>query len=287
MKDPNSGAGCILLSTDLSPRCDRAFERAILLARAWSRTLVIVCALELDEDDGVIERHEAIARVEAELRRDLDGAGITYEIVVQPGPPAELAIEEARRRGCRLLVAGVARNEILGRFRAGHNTQTMLSHSPAPVLVVKDRVHGQYRNLVISSDFSDASQVAVERAGALFPDAKLTLLHSYHVPFSGFIDEQSHRDDFLRQARSDVATFLEKLDPALAASGRIEPLVEFGDAGVTLQEVVMERHADLVVLSMDRRPAWLDQLLGSRAEQLLMETPCDVMVIREPLAPAR
>src|SRR3546814_4448897 len=48
----------ILLASDLSARCDRAFDRAVLLARAWRARLTIATALEDWPDDARCERSE-------------------------------------------------------------------------------------------------------------------------------------------------------------------------------------------------------------------------------------
>src|SRR3546814_6921610 len=45
----------ILLASDLSARCDRAFDRAVLLARAWRARLPIATALEDWPDDARCE----------------------------------------------------------------------------------------------------------------------------------------------------------------------------------------------------------------------------------------
>lgn len=49
--DPPAPSSTVLLATDVSARCDRAFDRAAQLATQWSGRLIAVHALE---EDGLL-----------------------------------------------------------------------------------------------------------------------------------------------------------------------------------------------------------------------------------------
>ena len=104
----------ILCATDLSSRCDRALDRAAVLAREWQAQLVVVHALETASDflqsrrlhdlpswrrpEG---RAEVVARL---LRSDMVDAGADPLVVVEPGQPR---FAQRRLRSSRMLSSSV------------------------------------------------------------------------------------------------------------------------------------------------------------------------------------
>jgi nucleotide-binding universal stress UspA family protein len=80
----------ILLATDLSAGCDRAFDRAVLLAREAGARLTIATALERSPDDLVEaeaqprwRRNDGLADARRQIREDLEGKGVDARIVVR------------------------------------------------------------------------------------------------------------------------------------------------------------------------------------------------------------
>src|SRR5689334_16285421 len=113
----------ILLATDLSARCDRAFERAVLLAREWEARLTVVHALErhdeqLDHGSNLLWRRTDCARLiaESKILDELQRAGIAADVIVRRGSPADVIVRLARDMSCDLIVTGIARD--LGLVRA-------------------------------------------------------------------------------------------------------------------------------------------------------------------------
>jgi nucleotide-binding universal stress UspA family protein len=186
----------ILLATDLSCRCDRALDRATALAAEWQARLVVLHALQ--EPAPVTDlpswrrppdpRQTAWQRV----RRDSQGVeGVEIDVIVERGEPASLILEVIERLGCELVVTGVARDETLGRIMLGTTVEKLVRNANVPVLVVKSRPRGPYRNVVVATDFSEGSRCAREVALALLPAAQVSLFHAYDVVFEGFIDDKT------------------------------------------------------------------------------------------------
>ena len=94
----------ILVATDLSARCDRAFDRARSLARESGARLNILHVAEGDET-AASEEKEAAAR--KQIGEDLGGD--LAEIIVSYGPVPKTIARIAEETGSDLLVSGVAR----------------------------------------------------------------------------------------------------------------------------------------------------------------------------------
>jgi nucleotide-binding universal stress UspA family protein len=276
----------ILLATDLSCRSDRALDRATALAREWQARLVVLHAIQRPEPvtDLPSWRQPLDARQAARQRvlDDLQGAdGVDLEVIVERGDPTSRILEVIERLGCELVVTGVARDETLGRVLLGNTVEKLVRQANVPVLVVKMRPRGPYRNVVVATDFSEGSRCALETTLALLPTAQVSLFHAYHGPPQSLAaDAMAAREAAARWAMADSQAFLADT-PAVAADGRhIETICEYGDVGALLQDLVRARGIDLVVLGTEGRSGLAGVLLGSVAERLLSRLLVDVLVVR-------
>ena len=116
-------------------------------------------------------------------------AGAT--IVIEAGDPGAAILRAAAAEGCDLIVTGIARDELLGRFRLGSTVNRLLRGSRVPLLVVKDRARRPYAQIVVATDLSEPSGHALQAAARLFPEQRLTVFHAYDAPRS-----TSTRDSF-------------------------------------------------------------------------------------------
>lgn len=279
----------ILLATDLSARCDRALDRAGMLADHWDAELV---ALHVIEDRAALQRRretrapswrrppDPLAVAERQLRRDLDGLGRRLTTIVQEGDPAAMIARTASELGCELVVTGIARDETLGRIVLGTTVDRLLRRMHIPVIVVRGRARAAYRGIVVATDFSDASLGALRMAADLFPGQALNLFHAYQPPLAQFSDDS---DRFAREYRSvpeqDCAAFLDRFRAGAAAVPPLQTWIEHGDVVPLLDEFVLERGTDLLVLGARGQSALAEILLGSTATRILSALPCDALVV--------
>ncbi len=276
----------ILLATDLSPRCDRALDRAASLTAEWHARLVVLHALQepLPVTDLPSWRRPPDPRLAAwhRVRADLQGTDrIDVDVVVERGEPAPVILAAIERLAPDLLVTGVARDETLGRVLLGTTVQKVVRKTNVPMLVVRSRPRGPYQNLIVATDFSEGSRCALEEALALLPAAHLTLFHAFDVTYEGFVeDKMAAREAARRLAMSESETFLAAI-PAIAASGRrIATLYEYGEVSSLLEDLVQARGVDLVVVGTEGRGALASTLLGSVAQRLLSRLSVDVLMVR-------
>src|SRR5690606_1829436 len=148
----------ILLATDLDGRCDRALDRAVALARAWSARLVVLTVVEPPAAPpprpGQVppaQASEAALRAAARLRRDIGPAadGLDFELLVREGRVGECIDAVADDTGCSLLVTGVAHDAFFGRHLVGSTVDWLVRHAGLPLLVVRDRAHAPYARLLV------------------------------------------------------------------------------------------------------------------------------------------
>ena len=279
----------IVLATDLSARCDRAFDRAVSLARRWDAELI---ALTVVETDPAAQRREArpswrrkatpAELAQRQLRADLAGAGIRAGTRVAHGEPVTAILDAVADSGAGLIVTGLARDETLGRFSLGNTVDRLARRAAVPLLVVRKRVHGDYQRIVAASDFSDASRRALETAASWFDAAVLTLLHTYDPPYANLMERSTMREDFRAVAVEDCERFTATLAPPLRA--RLATRVEFGAPEDLLNDYAIESDSDLAVLGSHGRSALYDIMIGSVARRVLEQSAIDVLLVPEPKA---
>lgn len=281
--DTASALPAILLATDLSSRCDRAFDRACALAAARGATLHIVTAVDGDshEPSWRATERQALAKMRAEVGEALGDRALSWVPVVAPGLPHEAVIDVAGRVGAELIVTGVARNELLGRIHPGGTVEALIRKAPAPVLVVRRRSIRGYRQILVPTDYSRAAELALVRAAAMFPDAQFTLLHGYRVPFAGYLTEDHHRDEMKDLALDEQAGFIARVEAKIGQSGRVAGFVEYGGPDQLVADYIGGSAPDLMVLGAHDHSGLLGALCVDAAGRLLMAAGCDVMVVPE------
>lgn len=147
------------------------------------------------------------------------------------------------------------------------------------------------RHLLVGTDFSLASQHAVDRAidMARSLSARLTLLHVVAASFW---------EDVLGKAAA--VTGIETVSPAAAEAAaaealrrradeietvtglRCEAVVGAGRAAALLAQVATETGADLVVIGARGAHPIRDLMVGTTAQKLLQVCPCPVLVVKRP-----
>ena len=290
MKGP---PGKILLATDLSARCDRALDRAASLTTQWQSKLVVLHVME-EEPAPLFDTTTAVpswrrpADVVSTVRRQLIAdVGVVIEkatVLIQQGEPAEVILRVAEAEGAELIVTGVARDELVGRFVLGGAVDQLLRRSLAPILVVKNRVRTPYRHIVVATDFSESSRHALDAAARFFKGQQLTLFHAYDAPLAGIsTDASAYRKEYRSVALRDYHAFLSEF---VKPEGWKDPdvFIEDGDPVNLLHAYVRDTGADLVVLGTHGRSALFEVLLGSVAKRIMGDLPCDALIIREPRA---
>jgi nucleotide-binding universal stress UspA family protein len=294
----------VLLATDLSARCDRALERAVSLAVAWSVQLIVLHVLEDIRDPAdTRSRHtppswrrppDAVSiakrRVDQELRADIGRDVERAVVLVEEGDPAEVIERVAAAEGCELIVTGIAREEPLALrpHTLGKTVDQLLRRSPNPILIVRNRARSAYEHIVVATDFSDSSGYALQAALRLFPSQTLRLLHAFEPPYSTLVsDPPGYREQYRQALESELQAFLVTPYVRDEERRRIDPLIEFGRPETLVREYVVHHNADLVVLGTRGRGSVFEALIGSTAKSILSMLPSDALVVREPPPLAR
>ena len=277
--------GRLLIASDLSARADRALERAISLAveKCWDLTVVHIVDEDLPATLADRQKYEAEGVLRTQIASNPAAAKLDIDVLVTFGRDYSSILNIAEQTDARAVVLGTHRREGLAGMFRGTTAERVIRAGNLPCLVVKQRVQGPYRRALIGIDFSVYSHRAIQFAAEMLPDCKLILIHAYDVPYRGFLyggtqelSKQQERQ-FLKLVDDEFAAFLAPLDTRLQ---RLDRVIQEGSPVQVLHEKIKSMHSDLIVVGTHGRTGVAHTFLGSVAEALLKDAPCDVLAVK-------
>lgn len=275
----------ILAGIDLTERSRNAFARAVELAHSPGASLTLGHVTSDAMPSKVAAAHETYA---GEVLRDLtrkaqsEGAAKVDSVLVR-GRDYETLIEEARKAHADLIVIGTHRPSSLMQDMLGTTADRVLRFGGIPVLLVRKAPAGAYGSVLVAVDFSPASRHALELALRWFPEARLTAVTAYGTSRCSLLgDDKDVREAAAETQRLALKGFLEECQEALgpkseAAIASVVPVVKRGWAEDVILHAAEEAKPDLIVVGTHARAGLQHAVLGSVAEWVLTEAPCDVL----------
>lgn len=284
-QDSRAAPRHLTLATDLTARSDRAFDRAINLARRWGSRLLIVHAVE-DRASAVDEpswRRGASPLEIARRKLQFDYPGwedLDTSIEVRVGEPQDVVLEAATREKSDLIITGISRENLFGRDDLGALVPSLAKLAPSPVLVVKKRTTTAARRVVVASDLTDTSHAALTLALELFGPGRLTLFNAFDIPYRGLAGKPEDLERSMRPGVIEECRAILVEAAGASAATQVEIIAELGSPVPILAKLVSDRDIDLVVTGTYGHTGLMDALLGSTAMDIMAALPCDVLVAR-------
>lgn len=274
----------ILLATDLTSRCDRAFDRAAQLARQWSASLHVLHAIEalppaipagVDPDAYLLAHPDPAPAAMNALERLVGETPARIHVETLPVPAAILAVAE--REGCDLIVLGESRDQLVGPLES--TLEEVVRKAPVSVLLVRTRPTREYTRLVVGTDFTDEAEQALVRASELFPTASMEVVHAAWMPYAGLLDGTPAVGDEVVQQRERLRALVDGSGIPAARRAAIRIHAETGAPARVLKRCAEDMDADLLVIGAHTRGMVYDAVLGS-SRAIIHGVPGDVLIVR-------
>lgn len=265
----------ILVATDLTARADRPFARAKMLADIWEadRTLLFVSSSKSEVD---------IMKVEALLWRNYGADTEGCNLAINYGSPPKVIADTALQLDSDLIVVGTARHNNISDFFLGTAVDHLVHHAVAPVLIVKERPRAHYSRILVASDFSEFSAHALRTALEFFPDAKIELVHAYHVAYEAWLKSDGVAAEMLSDAEKELNDFIASLNLSEKDAARVNPQLVEGNLHQSVYKMLDSGDFDLLVLGTHGKSGFLKATIGSRASEMMGWSPVDVLMVRKP-----
>ncbi|WP_313165944.1 universal stress protein [Massilia oculi] len=273
----------LLLATDLSARCDRPLERAKQLADEFSIPLVVLTVHDAPQApgevlqwlDGDAGRAHQEGAAHAEFAREFAGSPLQATQRFATGPAAAAILDSAATLPGAIVVAGASQHDSLGDLLLGSTVEKLARGLAQPLLVVRQRVRGPYRRIMVATDFTPAAKLALETAARLFPGRRITVFHAHDAEILA-PDAPPH---------AELIRFVDGCALPPGARGLLDPVIGEGEPASQLARHVVDNSIDLVVLGLHEESALMRLLTGSRSEYLLQAVVCDTLLVRPPVRP--
>ncbi len=275
----------VTLATDLAARTDRAFDRALEMARRWNARLLIVHAVEdrspPTDEPSWRRGSDPVETARRKLLFEYPGwEDLDTEIDIRVGTTRDVVLEAAKRENTDIIITGIAREDVYGRDHLGDLVPALAKYANAPVLVVKKRGARPPRRVVVASDLTDTSHAALDLALGLFGPARLILFNAFDMPYRGLVGERADLERSMRPRVIEECKAVLEAAAGPSAAAQIEIVAELGELPSMLAKLVADRDIDLVVTGTYGHTGLMDALLGSTAMDIMAEVSCDVLVAR-------
>lgn len=281
----------ILLATDLAAETDRAFDRAIQIVSTSTANLHIlhVCPpYSFNKKDQNISLKKEIKNTIKKLLTSYKDTKIKKPsiTVVESGEPFLEILNHAEKVSADLLVMGMHGKSKLMDMFVGTTIEKVIRKGIRPVLMVKDKVVGNYTDVMVGTDFSAGSKQAFHVALELFPKSNFHLIHSYSFPDTAIGDKimQFSGKLLADMAQEDLEAFVKENKKEIKKYGLRSENFHFAvieePPYSILFNSVNKIKPDLLAIGTSSHPSFIPSKIGGTAKEILINPPCDVLIAR-------
>lgn len=239
---------------------------------------------------GLVESERALLGDFAASLRDW---GLDAELEVRWGHPAEdVILDEIGRWGAELLVVGTHQAGARPHTRLAQVDWQLMRSCPCPMLLARDPQFSGYEAIMAAVDplHRHAEPAGLDReilgfAALLAKAAESDLLVGHVHPNPGNYALASAVEvlpGVYYGAENIEAVHRQTVEELAAEFGvrSSQVVLAAGDPALELVELVQRHSVDLIVMGALKRSALHEWLLGSTAERIVADVPCDVLLVK-------
>lgn len=277
----------IIVASDLSERSDRAIDRAVVLARQFDLPLKIVHVVDADLPSSLADSIRNYAELHlnnclAALPQAVH-AQVTIEIIL--GHDYKEILRIAEDEDAEVIVLGCHRQPSTTDRFLGTVAERVIREGHRPVLVVKKAAESPYRKVLVCVDFSLQSHRAMRYGSDFVPDGRFYFVHAYQIPFHGFMRGKATHNQVRTMHEERIRSVVRKEMDAFGTSAapfhtQVERIIEEGPPVEVISRQIGRIKPDLIVAGTHGRTGVAHMMLGSVAEELLRDPPCDILVVK-------
>ena len=281
----------VLIATDFSHCSNPALHFGLQLSKAYNATAHIVFVLP--NDPYLLAGPEAYVAARDAARRDLEDLESQvkrahgelehddYHLYLLEGDVAQSILDFAQKQEIDLIVLGTHGRGALPKALLGSVAERVFRHSPVPVLTLGPCASHAHRDrpprtILVAADFTPASRRAIRFAAALAQEhgSNLTLLHVLDPkPLQDMPDHAAVEQGIKRR--------LTELLGCEANGVHCSIRIAVGRVTQRILEIAREEVADLLVLGVRPSGGVLDRLVIPHAYEIVRDSPCPVLTLRE------
>ncbi|MBI4709807.1 MAG: universal stress protein [Nitrospirae bacterium] len=257
-----------------------AARYALHLARECNAKLYLcfIAGKKLSDED-FNRAEEALKR----LFRQAEGLGIETEEITETGDPVGKIAEIVKNENIDIVFAATRREDVKRKFYEGTISRKLSLSLPCSVAIVRVVHIGKMHPKRILVPLLAGAGKIEEKA---FFTAKLAAafgskIFVFHAPKSikKFFHGEIHltRTELEKQIPGDILLFTEKMERNKVPH---EISVAAGKTGRAITIEAFTKRHDLIIMGASRRGLLKTAIKGSPVEEVLRETPCDLIIFK-------
>ena len=276
----------ILAAINMSALDDEVIKRAMLIAKEANALLHFIHAIDIPIMDieitsEFLEQKIDKDAIKKKIIRKLDTLNgykdVEYILHVTVGDADQQVMHIAKKILADLIILGSHSKAKIEEYYLGSTAQKIAQESGLPILVIKNSVQGDYKNILAPTDFSSSSKKSVLFAQIAFKSSPIGLLFAYEdlddltMEFYKLdSDEGEENPDFLGRPHADIF----KQDVGIQ---KVDMIKSSSSVNKSLLEYIKTKKSDLIVLGSSGSNV-AGSYLGSTAAYLLRNTQSDILI---------
>lgn len=204
---------------------------------------------------------------------------VLIKTVLEEGEPHERILDLAEAENCDLIVMGRRGLKRLERALVGSSTARVIGYSHRDVLVVPRDTSVGWGKVLVATDGSKHSEIAVDHAVnfAKSYGGELIVLSVVDMPDELYGEAPGLVDELVGKAKTYADAAAKK---AGAEGVKTETFVREAEAFRAIVDIAKERKVDTIVMGSHGRTGLRRLLMGSVTEKVIGHAPCPVLVVK-------
>jgi len=277
----------ILVAVDGSESSRNALLQAFRLAveeKCWITVTSVIPLFTGDLDlTGVKDIHASLARPCEDALREAERLAheerALIKTVCEEGEIYERIVDLADAENCGIIVMGRRGVKKIDRTLVGSVTARVIGHTQRDVLVVPNGTTLGWKKILIATDGSKYSGIAINKAidFAKAYGGSLVVLSVVDVPAEYYAEAPAAVEDMVRKAKEYTAAVRKQAE---AAGINAETYVGEAEAWEAVVKLAQDQNVNMIVVGSHGRTGLRRLLMGSVTEKVIGHAPCPVLVVK-------
>ena len=284
-------------STRFSPPVEEAIKHGLWLAERASAGVTFFAAVDVPEDElyPLDESHVANqleqsgGRVLDHLVDSAQKRGLTADGKLVSGEGWIEIIREVERGGHDVVIVGTRNVGAVQRFLFGSTAMRLLHNCPCPVWVTRPEPRPVPHNILVTSDFTPVSDIALRLALAVgqLSGAKVHLLNSVDYVLdrlwsTGLLvtNTEAYHEQVKAEAHEQLTDQLARVAGGQPAAAELHIVAGESVADTAILDFIQQQRIDLLVMGTMARGGLPGVFIGNTAERLVTHVPCSMLAVK-------
>lgn len=277
----------ILVAIDGSETSAHALKESFKLAtneKSWITVVSVVPPFQGELDMTGVGDPVALMRKPAEdaltaARKIAEEERALIKTVLEEGDTRERILDLADGENCDLIIMGRRGLRRFERALVGSVTARVIGYSQRDVLVVPRGTNVGWEKVLVATDGSRHSAIAVDHAinFAKSYGGELKVLSVVDMPDELYGEAPGLVEDLVKKAKGYVAAAAGRAE---AEGVRVETFVREAESYQAIVNLAAEERVNTIVLGSHGRTGLSRLLMGSVTEKVIGHAPCPVLVVK-------